>query len=147
MLSGYDGKQPVPNPTALLLTRHPSLESSLVTPTRTRYDVFSILLIFKLMIYYDYLASSLNSTTGLRNRTLVDYTSPLMVGYIGPSITPLSQVGVYIRWTRRPFRSSAPKPISPMYPHPIRGPLQNGNWSTIHAQRTTPMACGGRTIR
>ena len=42
------------------------------------------------MIYYDYLPASLNSTTGLRNTTMVDYNSPMMVGYIGPSITPLS---------------------------------------------------------
>jgi sphingomyelin phosphodiesterase len=42
------------------------------------------------MIYYDYLPNSLNSTTGFRNTTMMDYTSPLMVGFIGPSITPLS---------------------------------------------------------
>jgi hypothetical protein len=30
---------------------------------------------------------------GLRNTTLVDYTSPLMVGYIGPSITPGNNAG------------------------------------------------------
>jgi sphingomyelin phosphodiesterase len=42
------------------------------------------------MIYYDYLPSSLNSTTGLRNTTAVDFTNPLNVGWIGPSITPLS---------------------------------------------------------
>lgn len=42
------------------------------------------------MIYYDYAASSLNSTSGLRNTTDVDFSSPLMVGYIGPSITPFS---------------------------------------------------------
>jgi len=42
------------------------------------------------MIYYDYLPSSLNSTTGLRNTTAVDFTNPLNVGFIGPSITPLT---------------------------------------------------------
>jgi len=34
--------------------------------------------------------SSLNTTTALRNTTDVNYTSPLTVGYIGPSITPLT---------------------------------------------------------
>lgn len=40
------------------------------------------------MIYYDYANSSLSS--GMRNTTDVDYSSPLNVGYIGPSITPLT---------------------------------------------------------
>jgi len=42
------------------------------------------------MVYYDYAASSYNATTGLRNTTDIDYTSPLNVGWICPSITPLS---------------------------------------------------------
>ena len=39
------------------------------------------------MIYYDYNPSSLSSS-GLRNTTDVDYTSPLNVGFVGPSVTP-----------------------------------------------------------
>ncbi len=43
------------------------------------------------MIYYDYLPNSTlasNSSTVLRNTTMVDYTKPLAVGLIGPSIHP-----------------------------------------------------------
>ena len=39
------------------------------------------------MIYYDYNPSSLSSS-GLRNTTDIDYTSPLNVGFVGPSVTP-----------------------------------------------------------
>ena len=41
------------------------------------------------MIYYDYNPSSLSSS-GLRNTTDIDYTSPLNVGFVGPSVTPLT---------------------------------------------------------
>ena len=41
------------------------------------------------MIYYDYASTSLTST-GLRNTTDVNYSLPLNVGFIGPSITPLT---------------------------------------------------------
>ena len=44
----------------------------------------------QLIIYYDYLPGSLNTTTGLRNTTMIDYTTPLNVAFVGPSIVPIT---------------------------------------------------------
>ena len=54
----------------------------------------------QLQIFYDYGTSSLSSsnsstacknyTSMLRNTTAVDYSKPLAMGYIGPSVTPLN---------------------------------------------------------
>ena len=56
----------------------------------------------QIQIFYDYTASSLissnstNSTRGsvstLRNTTAVDYNKPLAMGFIGPSIVPLTNL-------------------------------------------------------
>jgi len=85
VLSGYDGSNPLPNPTALfysIVRRFSPATIAGIFFGHTHED--------QLMVYYDYAPSSYNATTGLRNTTDVDYTMPLMVGYIGPSITPLS---------------------------------------------------------
>ncbi|MCJ1224797.1 hypothetical protein MMC12_001442 [Toensbergia leucococca] len=89
VLSGYDGSNALPNPTALFY--------SIVR----RYSPATIAGIFfghthedQIEIFYDYLPNSLgngtNSTSSLRNTTLVDYSKPLTMGFIGPSITPLT---------------------------------------------------------
>lgn len=45
----------------------------------------------QLQIFYDWAPSSVPSNgSRLRNATEVDYSKPLTVGYIGPSITPLT---------------------------------------------------------
>jgi sphingomyelin phosphodiesterase len=83
-LSGYSGSDALPNPTALFY--------SIVR----RFSPVTIAGIFfghshedQLMIYYDYKPSSLSSS-GLRNTTDIDYTSPLNIGFVGPSVTPLT---------------------------------------------------------
>ncbi|KAF7874876.1 hypothetical protein EAF04_002050 [Stromatinia cepivora] len=88
VLPGYDGSQALPNPTALFY--------SIVA----RFSPATIAGIFfghtheeQLMIYYDFLPNSIissNTTSIMRNTTLVDYKNPLQVGYVGPSITPLT---------------------------------------------------------
>ena len=42
----------------------------------------------QLQIFYDYLPTSLNGT--LRNTNAIDISAPLTMGFIGPSITPLT---------------------------------------------------------
>ena len=83
VISGYDGSNNLPNPTALFY--------SIVR----RFAPYTIAGIFfghthedQLQIFYDYAPSSLKGT--LRNTTDVDYTKPLTVAFIGPSITPLT---------------------------------------------------------
>jgi hypothetical protein len=83
VLSGYDGKDPLKNPTALfysIVRRFSPATIAGIFFGHTHED--------QLMIYYDYATSSMNSSTGCRNTTDVDYSLPLMVGYIGPSVTP-----------------------------------------------------------
>jgi sphingomyelin phosphodiesterase len=85
VLSGYDGSNPLPNPTALFYSIVRRFSPATIAGLfwgHTHED--------QLIIYYDYLASSLNTTTGLRNTTAVDYTSPLNVAFIGPSIVPIT---------------------------------------------------------
>ena len=89
VLSGYDGSQALPNPTALfysIVRRFSPTTIAAVFFGHTHED--------QLQIFYDYKDSSLlsgsNSTAQIRNTTDVDYTKPLTVGFIGPSITPLT---------------------------------------------------------
>lgn len=45
------------------------------------------------MIYFSYLQNSTTSSSNgsvIRNTTMVDYSKPLQMGFIGPSITPLT---------------------------------------------------------
>lgn len=88
VLSGYDGTNSLPNPTALFYSIVRRFSPSTIAGIffgHTHED--------QLMIYYDYLPNSTidsNTSSIIRNTTLVDYTKPLAVGYIGPSITPLT---------------------------------------------------------
>jgi sphingomyelin phosphodiesterase len=85
VLSGYDGSQALPNPSALF-------QSIVIrfSPNTIRGVFFGHTHEDQLQIFYDYAPGSLNHSTGLRNTTDVDYTKPLTVGLIGPSITPLT---------------------------------------------------------
>ena len=83
VLSGYSGTNALPNPSALFY--------SIVR----RFSPSTIAAIFfghtheeQLQIFYDYASTSLNGT--MRNTTDVDYNKPLMMGFIGPSVTPLT---------------------------------------------------------
>jgi hypothetical protein len=88
VLPGYDGTNALPNPTALFYSIVARFSPSTIAGIffgHTHED--------QLMIYYDYLPNSTipnNSSSVIRDTTQVDYTSPLNVGYIGPSITPLT---------------------------------------------------------
>lgn len=84
VLSGYDGADPLPNPSALfysIVRRFSPATIAGIFFGHTHED--------QLMVYYDYSATSMSSS-GMRNTTDIDYTSPLNVGFIGPSVTPLS---------------------------------------------------------
>jgi sphingomyelin phosphodiesterase len=84
VLSGYDGSNALPNPSALfysIVRRYSPSTIAGVFFGHTHED--------QLMVYYDYASSSLTNST-LRNTTAVNYTVPLNVGFIGPSITPLT---------------------------------------------------------
>ena len=81
--SGYGPGNSLPNPTALFY--------SIVR----RFSPYTIAGVFfghthedQLEIFYDYAPTSLKGS--LRNTTDVDYTAPLAMAYIGPSITPLT---------------------------------------------------------
>ncbi|KAI9834412.1 MAG: hypothetical protein M1819_003023 [Sarea resinae] len=83
--SGYGPGNALPNPTALfysIVRRFSPATIAGVFLGHTHED--------QLMIYYDYATSSLSNSSSMRNTTDVDYTAPLTVGYIGPSITPLT---------------------------------------------------------
>jgi sphingomyelin phosphodiesterase len=87
VLSGYDGSNALPNPSALLY--------SIVrrfSPTTIAGVFFGHTHEDQLQIFYDYLPNSTITKNGktYRNTTAVDYTKPLTMGYIGPSITPLT---------------------------------------------------------
>ncbi|KUJ19694.1 uncharacterized protein LY89DRAFT_580202 [Mollisia scopiformis] len=88
VLPGYDGSNALPNPTALFYSIVRRFSPSTIAGIffgHTHED--------QLMIYYDYLFNSTisnNSSSIIRNTTLVDYSQPLNVAYIGPSITPLT---------------------------------------------------------
>jgi sphingomyelin phosphodiesterase len=87
VLSGYDGSNALPNPSALFY--------SIVrrfSPTTIAGVFFGHTHEDQLQIFYDYLPNSTITKNGitLRNTTLVDYSKPLTMGFIGPSITPLT---------------------------------------------------------
>lgn len=87
VLSGYS-TDALPNPTALFYSIVRRFSPSTIAGIffgHTHED--------QLMIYYDYLSNATifsNTTTTLRNTTQIDYSKPLSVGVIGPSITPLT---------------------------------------------------------
>jgi len=81
-LSGYSGTEPLPNPTALFYSIVARFSPATIAGIFYGHDHTD-----ELMIYYDYNPSSL-SPSGLRNTTDVDYTAPLNVGFVGPSVTP-----------------------------------------------------------
>ncbi|KAI9844047.1 MAG: hypothetical protein M1838_002338 [Thelocarpon superellum] len=85
VLSGYDGTNPLPNPTALFYSIVRRFSPATIAGLfwgHTHED--------QLMIYYDYASSSLTGSPATRNTTDVDYNQPLSVGFIGPSVTPLT---------------------------------------------------------
>ncbi|MCJ1389734.1 hypothetical protein MMC18_002591 [Xylographa bjoerkii] len=85
VLSGYDGTNGLPNPTALLY--------SIVrrfSPTTIAAVFFGHTHEDQLQLFYDYNPSSLKNGTQIRNTTDINYNAPLTVGFIGPSITPLT---------------------------------------------------------
>ena len=85
VLSGYDGTNALPNPSALfqsIIIRFSPATIAAVFFGHTHED--------QLQIFYDYLPASLDQKTGKRNTTNVDYTKPVQMGFIGPSITPLT---------------------------------------------------------
>jgi sphingomyelin phosphodiesterase len=87
VLSGYDGTNALPNPSALFY--------SIVrrfSPTTLAGVFFGHTHEDQLQIFYDYLPNSTitKSGTTYRNTTMVDYSKPLTMGFIGPSITPLT---------------------------------------------------------
>ena len=87
VLSGYDGSNALPNPTALLYSI-----VARFSPTTIAGLFFGHTHEDQLQIFYDYAPSSLSTKNGstLRNTTDVDYNSPLTMGFIAPSITPLT---------------------------------------------------------
>jgi sphingomyelin phosphodiesterase len=88
VLSGYDGTNALANPTALFYSIVVRFSPSTIAGIffgHTHED--------QLQIFYDYLPNSTYTASDgktVRNTTMVDYSAPLMVAYIGPSITPLT---------------------------------------------------------
>jgi sphingomyelin phosphodiesterase len=87
VLSGYNGADALPNPSALLYSIVRRFSPATIAGVffgHTHED--------QLQIFYDYLPNSTTTKNGVtyRNTTMVDYRKPLQVGYIGPSITPLT---------------------------------------------------------
>lgn len=85
VLSGYDGGEALPNPTALfysIVRRYAPATIAGIFFGHTHED--------QLMIFYDYLPNSTHMVNGtaMRDTTMVDYSRPLAVGFIGPSVTP-----------------------------------------------------------
>ena len=83
VLSGYDGSNALPNPTALfysIVRRFSPATIAGIFFGHTHED--------QLQIFYDYNSTSLNGT--LRDTNAIDLTKPLTMGFIGPSITPLT---------------------------------------------------------
>ena len=85
VLSGYDGSNALPNPTALfhsIVNRFSPATVAGVFFGHTHED--------QIQIFYDFAPTSLQPDSRIRNTTDIDYAKPLTVGYIGPSITPLT---------------------------------------------------------
>lgn len=87
VLSGYDGLNALPNPSALF---HSIIRR--FSPTTVAGVFFGHTHRDQLQIFYDFLPNSTIVRDGVayRDTTRVDYSKPLAVGYIGPSITPLA---------------------------------------------------------
>ncbi|KAH0836040.1 sphingomyelin phosphodiesterase [Fonsecaea pedrosoi] len=85
--SGYDGDNAVLNPSALFYTIVVRF-----SPTTIAGVFFGHTHEDQIQIFYDFLPNSTYTVDGktYRNTTMVDYSKPLTVGYIGPSITPLT---------------------------------------------------------
>ncbi|KAK5099176.1 hypothetical protein LTS08_005755 [Lithohypha guttulata] len=89
VLSGYDGSNPLPNPTALfysIVARFAPKTIALIAFGHTHED--------QKQIYYDFLPNSTYIIDGrtYRNTTMVDYNKPIAVAYIGPSVVPLTNL-------------------------------------------------------
>ena len=84
VLSGYDGSNGLPNPTALLYSI-----VNRFSPTTIAGVFFGHTHEDQIQLFYSYSLSSVGKN-GLRNTTDVNYNEPLTVGFIGPSITPLT---------------------------------------------------------
>ncbi|MCJ1308896.1 hypothetical protein MMC25_002551 [Agyrium rufum] len=85
VLSGYDGSnalQPASSLFHAIIARYSPTTVAGVFFGHTHED--------QIQIFYDFGANSLKAGTQLRNTSDIDYSSPLNVGYIGPSITPLT---------------------------------------------------------
>jgi sphingomyelin phosphodiesterase len=85
--SGYEGINALPNPSALfysIVRRFSPATLAGVFFGHTHED--------QLQIFYDYLPNSATTKNGktYRNTTMVDYSKPLAMGFIGPSITPFT---------------------------------------------------------
>lgn len=88
--SGYDGSSSLPNPTALFYSIVARFSPSTIAGVffgHTHQD--------QVTIFYDYLPNSTIETADgsiLRNTTLIDFSKPLTVGLVGPSVTPLTDL-------------------------------------------------------
>ena len=78
VLSGYDGTNALPNPSALLYSIVRRFSPATIAGVffgHTHED--------QIQLFYDYNLSSLGNGTQIRNTTDVNYSLPLTVGYIG----------------------------------------------------------------
>jgi hypothetical protein len=85
VISGYAADNAMPNPSALfqsIIIRFSPSTIAGVFHAHAHKEEFQI--------FYDYAAGSIDNSTGLRNTTDVDYTKPLQVGWIGGSISPIT---------------------------------------------------------
>lgn len=86
---GYDGSNPLPNPTALfysIVVRFAPKTIAGIFFGHTHQQQYEI--------FYDFLPNSTYTVGNVtyRNTSMVDYTKPLMTAYIGPSIVPLTNL-------------------------------------------------------
>ncbi|KAJ9660700.1 hypothetical protein H2198_002443 [Neophaeococcomyces mojaviensis] len=89
VLSGYDGTNPLPNPTALFYSIVARFSPSTIAGIffgHTHQQQFQI--------FYDFLPNSTYVRNGrtYRNTTMVDYSKPIQMAFIGPSIVPLTNL-------------------------------------------------------
>lgn len=89
VLSGYDGSNPLPNPTALfysIVVRFAPRTIAGIFFGHTHED--------EKQIFYDFLPNSTYVVDSriYRNTSMVDYSKPLAVAYIGPSVVPLTNL-------------------------------------------------------
>lgn len=87
VLTGYEGVDALPNPTALfysIVRRFSPATIAGIFFGHTHED--------QIQLFYDFLPNSTYTVNGItyRNTSMVDYSKPLQVGYVGPSITPLT---------------------------------------------------------